>query len=149
MGTWFKTCLFLFACIVGIGIASPVPALAAPQSGTSSMVITVEIADPDVFWNSTYYQKDTTPRKPASVSLEWGMANKPSTTGATIIPLKKDKGEYKITSEKGAVIDFDLIIKDEKGRKIVNWGMQLQNNGQTETITITPPPSNSPDFARG
>ncbi|MCX7779545.1 MAG: hypothetical protein N2491_01365 [Negativicutes bacterium] len=119
---------------------------AAPEA---SLKIAVEIMDDTKFWNCSFFTKDGTPVKPTAVKVDWSIGNLGKNEKVqTIILPGKSSGQASIVTEKGALVNIGVSIRGPKNEYLGSWSSQTLNNGQTETIVITPPESVLPEITR-
>lgn len=121
---------------------------APPQSDLATLKLKVEVAEKQ-FWDCAFYAKDADPSKPSVIKAEWSFGNMgKNTKSAVLVPTGKLAGEVSITSEKGSLVNLDVLVKDAKNKTLGYWGMQLINKGQTETVIIALPEEFRPQFTR-
>ncbi|MDU2065580.1 MAG: hypothetical protein E6713_12195 [Sporomusaceae bacterium] len=144
-----QTILSVFlACFALLSIPTTTFAEAAP---TATMRIDVKVDQADVFWNTTYLTKDSSDfGKAAAVNLTWGIGDtKRQEQTQPLIAPGKGKGRVEITTEKGALINFQVVVLDADKQKHGTLSFQVRNNGQTEYITIAPPDFIEPNLTFG
>lgn len=140
-------CLLFASCFIFAGFTANA---AAAEAGTATMRVDVRIDQPTVFWNYTFLTKDADFGKPAAVKLKWGIGDtKRQETTQTIVNPGDKKGRLEITTEKGALVNFQVAVVDADNAIHGTLGFQVRNNGQTELVTIAPPDFSEPQITFG
>lgn len=134
--------------IVAFASLTTISGHAAPPSNLATMKLKVEVAEKK-FWDCTFFNKDADASKPSVIKAEWGFGSMgKNVKTAVIVPNGKLTGEVAITSEKGSLVNLDVLVKDTNNKTLGYWGMQLINKGQTETVIINVPEEFRPEFTR-
>ncbi len=147
MGQFIRFTLGIVFCIIVSVITSPSAQAASGQAAPAqtTMKVKVSIDQPDIFWNYTFLTKDTTLGKPATVKLVWSVGEVPkSEKTEVVVNTGKTAGQLDISTEKKALVNINAIVYDSKNNKLGVINLQIQNNGQTENITISPPEFTEP-----
>ena len=140
-------CLLFASCFVFAGFTANA---AAAGASTATLRINVTIDQPNLFWNYTFLTKDGDFGKPTAVKLTWGTGDtKRQETTQTIVNPGEKKGHLEITTEKGALINFQVLVLDADNARHGTLGFQVRNSGQTELVTIAPPDFSEPQITFG
>jgi len=126
-----------------------VSSMSATQAA-SKLMLKVNIDQPEVFWNYTFLTRDGEMGKPASIVVLWdtGEISKASQT-AVIINSGKDTGKLDISTEKGALVNYRVSVRDAKDKEVGSISLQVKNTGQTEYVLISPPEFSEPNIVYG
>lgn len=121
--------------------ASPLP----KSQDQAKLTVNVNIDQPDIFWNYTFLTKDGELGKPAVIKLTWSRGDSPSREKSEVIMSStKSSGKTVILTEKGALVNLRVCIYDTKNTKLGYIDLQVSNNGQSESVNISPPEKTEP-----
>lgn len=138
----FVICLAFFVTAIAL---APVQAEAAPSQAT--LTVKVDVDQADIFWNYTFLTKNTDLGKPSSIKLNWSLGDTPTKEKTeTLIVTGKTSGKTTIVTDKGALVNINVGVYDNKNKKLGYISLQVKNNGQTESINITPPEFTEPNI---
>ena len=128
--------IFTFAATQPAVQAAP----ATPSEPQTKMNLNVKIEQPELFWMCSFLNKDGDIGKPEMIQVEWSIGALPKDSKVQIlIPKGKTEGNIAISTIKGDFVSFKVSVYGKDKTHFASMGMQVKNNGQTETITITPP----------
>ena len=111
---------------------------------SANLVVKIDVVDAATFWSYPYISRDGKVRKPALIQVEWMVNNNPSGTKASVVTLGKDKGKVTITTARGAIVDIQINVLDDKNNVVGAAGLQVKNTGQTEYFTVATPDYTTP-----
>lgn len=138
----------MLACGVMAGSAQPAEAADAKDT---KLTVKVNIAYDWIFWDLNFMTKDNYIGKPAVVKVGYftaGGATGDMTYVPAVTPGKKT-GEVTIYTEKGGLVNLEVIVCDAKNNRLGFYNMVLRNKGQTETVTVGIPETVEPQFVWG
>ena len=147
----FRPVFLLFAAIVFSAVFSSA-ALAAEQATVkpSKMTLKVTVDDAKVFWDFVYLTRTGDFVKPASIQIGWSLGDVSKSSKYEVAVMQgKDKGQVEIVTEKGALINYRVSVRDAKNNEIGAVGLQVQNKGQTEYVAISHPDYTEPIIIYG
>lgn len=140
MSRFMKAVMVLVVCII-VSAAS----VSSVQASPATLTVLVDIDDQKVFWDCTYLTKEGVLGKPASIQVAWetgDVAVKAKTE--TVMTPGKAKGKLAIVTEKGAVVNMRVSVRDAKNIQLGYINLQVVNKGQSELVTFAPPESIEP-----
>lgn len=132
-------CLCLFVSALSFSVAQ-----AAPQK----MKISIQITDQaKLFWDYSFLTRDGVLSKPASIQVGWdlGPVSK-ELKYETAVTQGKSSGDVVIVSEKGALVNYRISVRDAKNVELGSISMQVRNNGQTEYYYVSLPEFTEPQI---
>jgi len=147
-----KLTFILFVALFISTTQSSVEAAANEQATApkANMTVKVNIDQPEIFWNYTFLTKDANLGKPANIKLAWSVGE----TGAkekteVVVNAGKSAGQLTIVTEKGDLVNIRVSVCDAKNTKLGYIGLQVRNNGQTESVSMSPPEFTEPNINWG
>ncbi len=145
----FVLALFVFAAFTAVSVDHVQAAPSGPPA-MATLKVKVSIDQPDIFWKYTFLTKDADLGKPTDIKIAWSVGElQRQEKTQTVISAGKSSGEVSIVTEKGALVNVQVSVRDAKGIKYGYTSLQVRNNGQTENITISPPESSEPKITWG
>lgn len=131
---------------------SPVKAAAnepapAPKA---TMTVKINVDQPEIFWNYTFLTKDSSLGKPANIKLTWSVGETAAQEKTeVVVTAGKSDGKLAIATEKGALVNIRVAVCDAKNVKLGYIGLQVRNNGQSESVSMSPPEFTEPHITWG
>lgn len=147
MRQFIKLALALMMSVVISGLSLPSAEAADSQASPAQATLTLKatVDQPEIFWKYTFLTKDSDLGKPAAIKLVWSFGQtQVHEKSETIITAEKDSGQIKIVTEKGALVNIQLSVRDSKNVNLGSISLQVRNNGQTENVLFAPPESAEP-----
>lgn len=136
--------LLVISTFLFLSSACPVFAEIAPVlTNPKTITISISITDPKTFWEYPYMTHESEIAKPSQIQVEWD-AGDGKTTRTTVVTQGKDKGEFKVVTEKGTLINLRVIVSDSHGVVLGSCSLQERNKGQTDNFSITYPEFTEP-----
>lgn len=119
-------------------------------SPKATITVKINVDQPDIFWNYTFLTKDSTLGKPANIKLTWSIGEIAAQEKTeVVVNAGKSAGQLAITAEKGALVNIRVSVCDTKNTKLGYIGLQVRNNGQSESVTMSPPEFTEPKITWG
>lgn len=138
---------FMLAVLLTLLVFAPAVCSAASDK-PSNLRVLVSINEPKPFWSFPYITKeDGKIRMPAAVMVEWSTTNGLNSNKGQAIQAGDKRGEYVITTERGAYVDVEVQVVDANKVILGKSGMQVRNNGQSLTFVVYLPDSTTPAFS--
>ena len=109
----------------------------------AKLTLKVELDDKS-FWSYPYVTRDGKIHKPAAVQVEWTLGATPKVMKQKVVVADKTSGEVVITAERGAIIDLQVFVVDDRDNPLGAGSIQLKNTGQTVKFYVSLPDSTSP-----
>ncbi|HWQ62104.1 MAG TPA: hypothetical protein VN521_07315 [Negativicutes bacterium] len=135
----------LLAVLMTLLVFAPAVCSAAASDKQAQLKVQVSVNEPKVFWSYPYITKeDGKIRMPAAVMVEWSTTNGINSSKGQALQAGDKRGEYTISTERGAYVDVEIQIVDANKVILGKGGMQVRNNGQSVTFTIYLPDSTTP-----
>ncbi|MEN6565372.1 MAG: hypothetical protein ABFC57_03635 [Veillonellales bacterium] len=151
MRQFIKLTLVLMMSAVITGLSLPSAAAAATTAtaqsapGQATLTVKATVDQPEIFWKYTFLTKDSDLGKPADIKLVWSFGQTQiHEKTETIVNAGKDSGQLSLVTEKGALVNILLSVRDSKNVNLGSINLQVRNNGQTESISFTPPEFSEP-----
>jgi hypothetical protein len=121
------------------------PSVCSAADKPSNITVKVDIVNPGLFWSYPYINKDSGKvSKAAAVQAVWSTTNGTKTSRADVVLAGKNYGAYKITAEKGVLLDLEVQVVDA-GKNVLNkGGIQIRSDGQTVSFVVAPPEGTAP-----
>jgi len=141
MRRFAKVALVLCLCVLVSSVS-----FSLAQAAPSKMTVKVQvIGSSKVFWDYSYLTRDGVLLKPASVQIGWdvGPVSRELKYETAVIPGKL-MGEVDITTEKGALVNYRVSVRDAKNVELGSISMQVRNTGQTEFYYVSLPEYTEP-----
>lgn len=146
----FTLCCFVLLAVSVLSLSQAQAAPAQESPANAKLTVNVNIEQPSIFWNYTFLTKDTDLGKPESVKLIWSRGDSPSKEKSeTLVLTGKSTGKATIETNKGALVNLRVCVYGPKILKLGTIDLQVLNNGQTESINITPPEYTEPNMTWG
>lgn len=123
---------------------------AQTPSPKATMTVNISIDQPEIFWNYTFLTKDSDLGKPANIKLTWSVGELAAQEKTEVIVNPgKPIGKLAIVTEKGALVNIRVSVCDTKNTQLGYISLQVRNNGQSESVTMSPPEFTEPKITWG